>query len=40
VVERLKTNHAIYAVPPGRINVAGLRVDQVPVLAEALVREI
>jgi aromatic-amino-acid transaminase len=36
VVERLKTDHAIYAVPPGRINVAGLRVDQVDLLAAAL----
>jgi aromatic-amino-acid transaminase len=39
VVERLKTAHAIYAVPPGRINVAGLRLDQVDVLAQALARE-
>lgn len=36
VVERLKTDHAIYAVPPGRINVAGLRIDQVAVLADAI----
>jgi aromatic-amino-acid transaminase len=36
VVERLKTEHAIYAVPPGRINVAGLRADQVDLLAAAL----
>lgn len=40
VVERLKTEHAIYVVPPGRINVAGLRIDQVQTLAEALAREI
>jgi aromatic-amino-acid transaminase len=39
VVERLKTEHAIYAVPPGRINVAGLRVDQVETLAAAIARE-
>jgi aromatic-amino-acid transaminase len=40
VVERLKTEHAIYAVPPGRINVAGLRIDQVQTLADALTREV
>ncbi len=40
VVERLKTDHAVYAVPPGRINVAGLRVDQVDLLAAALARAI
>ncbi len=40
VVERLKTAHAIYAVPPGRINVAGLRVDQVETFAQALARAI
>lgn len=39
VVERLKTAHAIYAVPPGRINVAGLRIDQVGTLAGALTAE-
>jgi aromatic-amino-acid transaminase len=39
-VERLKTAHAIYAVPPGRINVAGLRIDQVDTLAAALAREV
>jgi aromatic-amino-acid transaminase len=40
VVERLKTNHAIYAVPPGRINVAGLRIDQVERLAAAIASEL
>jgi aromatic-amino-acid transaminase len=38
-VERLKTEHAIYAVPPGRINVAGLREDQVELLARAIACE-
>jgi aromatic-amino-acid transaminase len=38
-VERLKTEHAIYAVPPGRINVAGLREDQVALLADAMARQ-
>jgi aromatic-amino-acid transaminase len=37
-VEQLKTAHAIYAVPPGRINVAGLREDQVEALADAITR--
>jgi aromatic-amino-acid transaminase len=37
-VEQLKTAHAIYAVPPGRINVAGLREDQVTALADAIAR--
>jgi aromatic-amino-acid transaminase len=40
VVERLKTDHAIYAVPPGRINVAGLSMDQVELVAAALAREV
>jgi aspartate/tyrosine/aromatic aminotransferase len=37
-VARLKTDHAIYAVSSGRINVAGMTADNVRALCEAIVQ--
>lgn len=35
-MERLRVEHAIYGVPSGRINLAGVTEDRVPALAEAI----
>ena len=35
-VERLRTEHAIYVVTDGRINVAGLREDQIDRFVQAV----
>jgi aromatic-amino-acid transaminase len=36
-VEKLREDHAIYAVGDSRINIAGLNAEKIPVLAKAMI---
>ena len=37
-VERMRVEHAIYAVGDSRINIAGLNKASIPILAEAMIK--
>lgn len=38
LVEKLRTDHAIYMVGDSRLNIAGLNKDSVPILADAIIK--